>query len=54
MRVSSSVGGAFERGQGLVVGSGLGAGSGMLQWIGSRRAGNSGQTSRTRSHRLIT
>ena len=30
------------------------AGSGMLQWMVSGWPGNSGQTSRTRSHRLIT
>ena len=45
---------ALERRQGLVVGSRLAAGSGTLQWMACGVPGNSGQTSRTRSQRLIT
>ena len=46
---------ALEGRQRLVVGfAGSRAGSGMLQWIASGAPGNSGHTSRTRSHRLIT
>ena len=53
MRVVELGGGALE---GRVGSSPVSpaAGSGMLQWIGRGWPGNSGQTSRTRSHRVIT
>ena len=41
-------------GQRVLVAAGRTRGIGMLQWIGSGAPGNSGQTSRTRSQRLIT
>ena len=45
---------ALEGGVGLVVAPGSAAGSTMLQWIACGLPGNSGQTSRTRSQRLMT
>ncbi len=54
MRVRSSA--AVRSNAGRVSSSlpGSRAGSGMLQWISPGPPGNSGQTSRTRSQRLIT
>ena len=51
MRVSSS---AAVRSNAARPASGSRAGSRRLQWIACGAPGNSGQTSRTRSQRLIT
>ena len=53
MRVASSAAARSNAGRSLVA-PGSRAGSGMLQWIVLRVPGNSGQTSRTRSQRVIT